>query len=120
MGRPRTARAGERDVRPQQGGGASWPQHGGVDRRSADRTPPRPFAVGVEPADGAEEVRVFSPAVGGIHTPVEYGLSRAVLERLTDGGPTVGELLNWGREHAAGGTPRRAEREALLREWARA
>mgnify|MGYP001070726110 FL=1 len=87
---------------------------------SGDGILPPAFTVRVETADGTEEVSVFSPAVGGIYTPVEYGLSRAVLERLTDGGPTVGELLHWGREHAAGGTPRRAEREALLREWARA
>lgn len=85
---------------------------------SGDGILPPAFTVRVDTTDGTEEVSVFSPAVGGIYTPVEYDLSRAVLERLTDGGSTVGELLAWGRRHAADGTPRREEREVLLRRWA--
>lgn len=56
--------------------------------------------------------------LGGIHTPDEYELSRTLLERITDSHEVVGELLAWGRHHAAEGTPRREEREALLRKWA--
>ncbi|MFC8513640.1 hypothetical protein [Streptomyces sp. NPDC057257] len=85
---------------------------------SGDGVLPPAFTVRVETADAAEEVSVFSPAVGGIYTPLEYDLSRAVLERLTDDASSVGELLAWGRDHAADGTPRREEREELLREWA--
>ncbi|MEU6147913.1 hypothetical protein ABZ848_47205 [Streptomyces sp. NPDC047081] len=85
---------------------------------SGDGVLPPAFTVRVETADGTEEVSVSSPTVGGIYTPLEYDLSRAVLERLTDDVSTVGELLAWGRDHAAAGTPRREEREALLRKWA--
>lgn len=85
---------------------------------SGDGVLPPAFTVRVDTVDGTEEVSVYSPAVGGIYTPVEYDLSRAVLERLTDRVSTIGELLAWGRDHAADGTPRREEREALLRRWA--
>ena len=85
---------------------------------SGDGILPPAFTVRVDTTDGTEEVSVSSPAVGGIYTPVEHDLSRAVLERLADGGSTVGELLAWGRRHAADGTPRREEREVLLRRWA--
>ncbi|MEU6258387.1 hypothetical protein [Streptomyces sp. NPDC047043] len=85
---------------------------------TGDGVLPPAFTVRVDTVDGTEEVSVYSPAVGGIYTPVEYDLSRAVLERLTDRVSTVGELLAWGRDHAADGTPRREEREALLRKWA--
>ncbi|MCH5671337.1 hypothetical protein [Streptomyces gilvus] len=79
---------------------------------------PPAFTVRVETADGTEEVSVLSTAVGGVHTPDEYELSRTLLERITDSREVVGELLAWGRHHAAEGTPRREEREALLRKWA--
>ncbi|MFE9765329.1 hypothetical protein ACFYPC_12495 [Streptomyces sp. NPDC005808] len=68
---------------------------------------------------GAEPVAVSAlPAVsGGIHLQVERELSAVVLERLADGGASVGDLLAWRRGQADDSTPRRAESEALLRKW---
>ncbi|CAM5335554.1 hypothetical protein SVIOM74S_06261 [Streptomyces violarus] len=55
---------------------------------------------------------------GGIYLPSEYELSVTLLQRLADGGTDIGDLLAWGRDHAAEGTPPHEEREALLRKWA--
>ncbi|GGT17945.1 MULTISPECIES: hypothetical protein [Streptomyces] len=78
---------------------------------------PPAFTVCVDAADGPVEVSVVSAVTGGVYTPAEYELSRALLTRLTDGSTPVGELLAWRRDHGTGGTPSRAEREALLRKW---
>jgi hypothetical protein len=81
---------------------------------------PPAFTVDVGTADGTTEVSVLAPVAGGIYTPDEYGLSRTLLARLTDGTADVAELLAWRREQPDGTTPRREEREALLRKWAQA
>lgn len=80
---------------------------------------PPAFLVELATAEETVEVSVHTAVAGGIYQPSEYELSVALLERLADGGAeVVGDLLAWGREHAAGGTPPREEREALLRKWA--
>ncbi|GAB2878363.1 hypothetical protein [Streptomyces mayteni] len=81
---------------------------------------PPAYTVRVETADDAVEVDVVSAVTGGFYTPGEYELSRALLDRLTEGGATVGDLLAWRREQPTDGTPPREEREALLRAWAEA
>ncbi|GAA2897032.1 hypothetical protein GCM10010524_31460 [Streptomyces mexicanus] len=52
--------------------------------------------------------------------PAEVDLSRALLSRLTEGAATMATTLaamsQWGRAWE-GGSPRRAEREELLRRW---
>ncbi|CAL9379797.1 hypothetical protein [Streptomyces griseomycini] len=79
---------------------------------------PPGFTVRLTTGDGMVEVGVFTAAAGGIYEAVEYELSTAVLGRLADGGTGLDDLLAWGRDHAAAGTPDRGEREALLRGWA--
>ena len=79
---------------------------------------PPAYTVRVEPVDGDPvDVSVLSAVTGGIYSPEEWGLSRTLLERLTDSRTPVADLLAWGRDHAAGGTPSLEEREALLRKW---
>ncbi|MEU6822601.1 hypothetical protein ABZ921_18400 [Streptomyces atriruber] len=60
-------------------------------------------------------------AVG--YSRTEYDLSRDLLARLTEGAgsllTTLTAMSDWGRRHE-GGSPRAAEREALLREWVEA
>ncbi|TDC62127.1 hypothetical protein [Streptomyces hainanensis] len=87
---------------------------------SGDGELPPHFTVRVETADDAGEVDVTSAVAGGIYTTGEYELSRALLDRLADGGATVRDLLAWRHDHASGDTPPREEREALLRKWAEA
>ncbi|WP_049565952.1 hypothetical protein [Streptomyces sp. SBT349] len=79
---------------------------------------PPAYTVRVDTADGTAEVSVLSAVVGGTYAPAEYELSRTLLGRLADGSATVGDLLDWRRDHAADGAPPREEREALLRKWA--
>ncbi|MFF5982200.1 hypothetical protein ACFY78_25460 [Streptomyces olindensis] len=79
---------------------------------------PPAFLVEVATAEETVEVTVHAAVAGGFYQPSEYELSVALLERLADGGAEVGDLLAWGRDHAAEGTPPREEREALLRKWA--
>ncbi|MGI5460535.1 hypothetical protein ACQEWB_46685 [Streptomyces sp. CA-249302] len=85
---------------------------------SGDGVLPPAFTVRVDTTDGTEEVSVSSVVVGGIYTPDEHELSRVLLDRITDRGEPLDDLLAWGRAHATEGTPRREEREALLRKWA--
>ncbi|MEV5356854.1 hypothetical protein ACIPM2_14475 [Streptomyces sp. NPDC086081] len=79
-----------------------------------------PPAFTVEVATAGETVLADAHAAvaGGSYLPSEYELSTALLRRLAEGGADIAELLAWGREHAAEGTPGREEREALLRKWA--
>ncbi|MFE6525241.1 hypothetical protein [Streptomyces sp. NPDC057794] len=79
-----------------------------------------PPAFTVEVATAAETVLADAHAAvtGGIYLPVEYELSALLLRRLAEGGADIADLLAWGRDHAAEGTPPREEREALLRKWA--
>ncbi|MFC9844027.1 hypothetical protein ACFWFF_20645 [Streptomyces sp. NPDC060223] len=78
---------------------------------------PPAFTVHVEAPDGTVAVSALPAVAGGIHHQVERELSAIVLERLADGGASVGGLLAWRREQADDSTPRREEREALLRKW---
>ncbi|MGW0867937.1 hypothetical protein [Streptomyces sp. NPDC002611] len=79
---------------------------------------PPAFEVEVATAEESVLVDVLAAVTGGIYLPSEYDLSTTLLRRLADGGAEIGDLLAWGREHAAEGTPSREEREALLRKWA--
>ncbi len=79
---------------------------------------PPAFLLELVTAEETVEVTVQAAVAGGFYQPSEYELSTALLERLADGAAEVGDLLAWGRDHAAEGTPPREEREALLRKWA--
>jgi hypothetical protein len=74
--------------------------------------------VHLETADRTVELNTQSAAALGGYVQSEYDLSVALLDRIVDGIVDVGVLEEWGREHAAEGTRRREEREALLRRWA--
>ncbi|MEW2400895.1 hypothetical protein [Streptomyces sp. NPDC046862] len=77
---------------------------------------PPPFEVHVEDEDGTTELDTYSAALHG-YTETEYELSVTLLQRFVTGIADVSALQEWGRAHAAAGTPRRQEREALLRGW---
>lgn len=77
---------------------------------------PAVFEVHVEDADGTTELDTHSAAPYG-YTESEYDLSVALLQRFVSGIAHVPALLEWGRAHATEGTPRRRDREALLRGW---
>ncbi|GAB2924385.1 MULTISPECIES: hypothetical protein [Streptomyces] len=80
---------------------------------------PAAFEVHLETADGATvELEAYMASAVGGHVESEYDLSVALLNRLVDGTADVGPLEDWGRAFAGEGTPRREEREALLRKWA--
>ncbi|GGR83540.1 hypothetical protein GCM10010252_22820 [Streptomyces aureoverticillatus] len=78
------------------------------------------MTVCVETADGEAELTAYVATAYG-YSQREYDLSRALLTRLTEGAATMMTTLSamaeWGRSHE-GGSPRRYERERLLREWA--
>ncbi|CAM5520000.1 putative protein OS=Streptomyces alboniger OX=132473 GN=CP975_18495 PE=4 SV=1 [Streptomyces alboniger] len=78
------------------------------------------MTVRVGGAEGDTELSAYTAAAIG-YSAREYDLSRALLARLTEGAATLHTTLAamsaWGRRHE-GGTPRAAEREALLTEWA--
>ncbi|QYX78503.1 hypothetical protein [Streptomyces akebiae] len=76
------------------------------------------FEVHLETADRTVELNAQSAAALGGYVQSEYDLSVALLDRLVAGTADVETLARWGRAHAAEGTPRREQREALLREWA--
>ncbi len=79
---------------------------------------PPAFLVGVTRAEETVEVDVPAAVAGGICPTSEYESSTTLLKRLADSGAEIGDLLAWGRAHAAGGGLPREEREALLRKWA--
>ncbi|MFJ8541553.1 hypothetical protein ACIRFH_05915 [Streptomyces sp. NPDC093586] len=86
---------------------------------SGDGEQPPAFTVRVETADGASaEVSALAAVPGGIHTPEEYELSRALLARLADGRASVDDLLVRHHDLVGGRVRGRQERTALLREWA--
>ncbi|WP_282699897.1 hypothetical protein [Streptomyces sp. CC219B] len=78
---------------------------------------PPAFTVRVATADGVSEVGVLAAVAGGIYGPVEYELSRTLLNRLVDGRADLDDLLAWRRERADDSTPGREERESLLLKW---
>ncbi|MEU6014464.1 hypothetical protein ABZ826_10525 [Streptomyces sp. NPDC047515] len=81
---------------------------------------PAMMTVCVESRDGDYELATYVAAAVG-YSPTEVDLSRALLSRLTEGAATMATTLaamsEWGRAWE-GGSPRKAEREGLLREWA--
>ncbi|MFI2413755.1 hypothetical protein [Streptomyces sp. NPDC018947] len=81
---------------------------------------PATMTVTVESSGGRHELAAYVAAAVG-YSPAETELSRALLSRLTEGAATMATTLaamsEWGRS-SGGGTPRGAERERLLREWA--
>lgn len=72
----------------------------------------------LETEAGPEEVTVYAAAAGG-YGAQEVALSQDLLARFVEGTADTRALGAWGREYAQEGTPRRAAREALLRDWAR-
>ncbi|MEU0738827.1 hypothetical protein [Streptomyces sp. NPDC006134] len=80
---------------------------------------PAMMTVRVGARDGDRELTAYVAAAVG-YSPKEVELSRALLSRLTEGAATMATTLaamsQWGRAWE-GGTPRGAQREALLREW---
>ncbi|MEU9476750.1 hypothetical protein [Streptomyces sp. NPDC048191] len=80
---------------------------------------PPMMTVCVESADGEHELSAYVAAAVG-YSQTEADLSRTLLSRLTAGAATMATTLaamsEWGRAWE-GGSPRRAEREALLRGW---
>ncbi|MET7498098.1 hypothetical protein [Streptomyces sp900116325] len=78
---------------------------------------PAEMTVRVQASDGAAELLVHSAAAGA-YTPGEVELSHQVLDRFVAGTLSPAVLSAWGRAHGSGKTPRPAEREALLQQWA--
>ncbi|WP_447038373.1 hypothetical protein [Streptomyces sp. DSM 118878] len=78
------------------------------------------MTVRVGGAEGDTELMAYTAAAVG-YSQREFDLSRMLLARMTEGAATLHTTLavmaEWGRRHE-GGTPRTAEREALLTEWA--
>ncbi|MEV8018743.1 hypothetical protein AB0O76_20865 [Streptomyces sp. NPDC086554] len=66
------------------------------------------------------DLTVYTAAATG-YSQTEYDLSRELLSRLSEGAgtllTTLAAMAEWGRSRE-GGSPRAAEREGLLREWA--
>ncbi|GGY38355.1 hypothetical protein [Streptomyces djakartensis] len=85
---------------------------------TGDGVLPPAFCVDVVTAEETVRADVFAAVAGGIYLSSEYELSTTLLQRLADGTADIADLLAWGRDHAAEGTPPREEREALLRKWA--
>ncbi|MGH4031164.1 hypothetical protein ACQB60_19760 [Actinomycetota bacterium Odt1-20B] len=85
----------------------------------AEEAPPL-MTVRLESSRGDHELSAYVAAAVG-YPQSEVDLSRALLARLTEGAATMSTTLaamsQWGRARE-GGSPRGAEREALLREWA--
>ncbi|MDX3690089.1 hypothetical protein PV726_07015 [Streptomyces europaeiscabiei] len=80
---------------------------------------PGAFEVHVDTGDGSVvELEAYMAPAGGGYVPSEYELSMKLLDRLAGGTANVDALEAWGRTHGIEGTPRREEREALLKEWA--
>ncbi|OLZ69813.1 hypothetical protein AV521_15805 [Streptomyces sp. IMTB 2501] len=89
---------------------------GGVSLTGED---PPTMTVRVESTVGEDELTAYVAAAAG-YSQTEVDLSRALLSRLTEGAATMATTLvamsEWGRAWE-GGSPRRAEREGLLRAW---
>ncbi|MFJ2898906.1 hypothetical protein ACIO87_28920 [Streptomyces sp. NPDC087218] len=91
--------------------------------------PERPLRAGEAPpamtlhvsTDGGDHRLTAYTAAASGYSSTEAELSGALLSRLTEGAATMSTTLaamsDWGRR-AEGGSPRGAERERLLRQWA--
>ncbi|MGW5639634.1 hypothetical protein [Streptomyces sp. NPDC003832] len=78
---------------------------------------PPAFTVRISTAAGTVEVTAHTAVAGGIYGPVEYELSRTLLNRLVDGRADLDELLLWRRDRDGDANPGREEREALMLGW---
>ncbi|MFD5424373.1 hypothetical protein [Streptomyces sp. NPDC127084] len=78
---------------------------------------PRAMVLRLETRHGPVEVTVHAAAAGGYGAD-EAALSQDLLARFVAGTADPGVVAAWGREHASNGTPKTAERAALLRSWA--
>ncbi|WP_328869430.1 hypothetical protein OHT76_04575 [Streptomyces sp. NBC_00287] len=78
---------------------------------------PPAFTVRIGAAEETVEVSVLTPIAGGIYGPVEYELSRTLLNRLVDGRTALDDLLLWRRDLVGDANPGREEREALMLKW---
>ncbi|WOX26084.1 hypothetical protein [Streptomyces solicathayae] len=80
---------------------------------------PALMTVSVETPEGTHELSTYVAAAVG-YSQTEVDLSRTLLTRLTAGAATLNTTLaamsDWGRAWE-GGSPRRADREELLRKW---
>ncbi|GHF46043.1 hypothetical protein GCM10010218_29100 [Streptomyces mashuensis] len=81
---------------------------------------PSLLTVRIASTGGNRELSAYVAAAIG-YSRTETDLSLALLSRLTEGAATMATTLaamaEWGRTWEGGGSPRRAEREALLRGW---
>ncbi|CCK32244.1 hypothetical protein BN159_7865 [Streptomyces davaonensis JCM 4913] len=84
---------------------------------TGDGEMPPAFTVRIDTGAEPVEVSVLSAIAGGIYGPVEYELSRTLLNRLVDGRTDLDELLAWRRDRAGDANPGREEREALMLKW---
>jgi hypothetical protein len=77
------------------------------------------MTVRLSTPEGETDLSAYTAAARG-YSQAEYDLSLALLTRMTEGEATLRTTLaamaEWGRTRE-GGSPRAAEREALLREW---
>ncbi|MGW3203259.1 hypothetical protein [Streptomyces sp. NPDC001135] len=89
---------------------------GGVGLTGED---PPMMRVCVESTDGDHELTAYVAVTVG-YSQTEVDLSRSLLSRLTEGAATMATTLaamsEWGRAWE-GGSPRKTEREELLRGW---
>ncbi|MFF8785714.1 hypothetical protein [Streptomyces sp. NPDC015125] len=80
---------------------------------------PAMMTLCVQSPDDDHELTAYVAAAVG-YSPTEVDLSRALLSRLTEGAATMATTLaamsEWGRAWE-GRSPRRVEREGLLRRW---
>lgn len=87
---------------------------------SGDHPPAFTVRIGTTAEETAEEtveVSVQTAIAGGIYGPVEYELSRTLLDRLVDGRTHLDDLLRWRRDRVTDTNPGREEREALMLQW---
>ncbi|MCM9076681.1 hypothetical protein L1606_00940 [Streptomyces spororaveus] len=78
---------------------------------------PPEMRLRLETDEGTREVTVHAAAAGGYLTE-EVRLSQDLLDRFVAGTADPRAVEEWGREHAAEGTPEPRVRETLLRTWA--
>ncbi|TQK52946.1 hypothetical protein FBY35_3409 [Streptomyces sp. SLBN-118] len=78
---------------------------------------PPEMTVRVEVSDGMTELVAHSAAAGA-YTHREVELSHQVLDRFVTGTLSPAVLTDWCRTHGDRKSPRPAEREAVLEQWA--
>ncbi|MGV9454089.1 hypothetical protein [Streptomyces sp. NPDC003635] len=83
---------------------------------SGDHPPAFTVRIGTT-AQETVEVSVRTAIAGGIYGPVEYELSRTLLDRLVEGRAHLDDLMRWRRDRVTETGPGREEREALMLKW---